>query len=177
MNPSTKAETNEIQTFVAAIEAKLDLPERSGLGDEDRPERFWLASNGHRGRIAKLIYRAAEEAYQKARPRLDDALFADVLRRRYNVIDDVNPFLITELDNAIPISDDAWEDEDEDEDDETRRRNLADRQWARPEMMATDPSGRTSKRGRNGFRRPRAARGRAVVNRTRKRFRPVGFHP
>ena len=116
IEPIAKGHADEIKAFVVAIEKKLDLPESSGLGDEDRPERFWLASNGHRGRIAKLIYRAAEEAYQKARSRLDDALIADVLRRRYNVIDAVNPFLIAELDNAIPISDDAWENEDDDDD-------------------------------------------------------------
>ena len=118
IEPIDKGHADEIKAFVVAIEKKLDLPESSGLGDEDRPERFWLASNGHRGRIAKLIYRAAEEAYKTARPRLDDALFADVLRRRYNVIDAVNPFLYAKLDSATPIPDEAWENKDDDDDDD-----------------------------------------------------------
>ena len=64
IEPIAKGQTNEIKAFVVAIEKKLDLPESSGLGDKDRPERFWLASQGHRGRIAKLIYRAAGRGLQ-----------------------------------------------------------------------------------------------------------------
>ena len=108
IEPIAKGDAEDIRAFVSGIEAQLDLPQRSGLAEGDRPIRFWLASNGHRGRIAKLIYRAAEKAYMNGLPRLDNALLAAVLTRRYGVIDAINPFLLVTLDNAQPIPDCVW---------------------------------------------------------------------
>jgi hypothetical protein len=115
IEPIAKGDAKQIGAFVAEIEAHLDLPQPSGLAEGDRPYRFWFASQGHRGRIAKLIYRAAERAYIKGLPRLDNAVLADVLRRRYDVIDAVNPFLIATLANAQPVPDGAWRPDGDDD--------------------------------------------------------------
>ena len=153
IEPIAKGDAEDIRAFVAGIEAQLDLSQRSGLKDGDRPHRFWLASRGHRGRIAKLIYRAAEKAYMNGLPRLDNALLAAVLTRRYGVIDAINPFLLVTLDKAQPIPGSRLAARG-------KRRPSAQRQWARAEAMrGKDPFGIFGKPGKEGsWASPRSAR-------------------
>lgn len=82
----------EIEAFVAGIERQLDFSQPSNLGAAEMPERFWLASQGHRGKIARLIFDAAEEAYAARATYLKPQYLADALEDNANVLRDANPF-------------------------------------------------------------------------------------
>ena len=117
LNPSPKARPKKFER--SSLRSRLSSICRNARAWAMKIGRIasgWLRT-GHRGQIAKLIYRAAEEAY-KCAAASRRRLVRRRAERRYNVIDAVNPFLIAKLDNATPIPDEAWENKDDDEDDD-----------------------------------------------------------
>lgn len=58
--PIERGNLSEVQTFVQSIEAKLPFDKISGLcPDHGTAVAFWKASQGYRGRISRLLRRAA----------------------------------------------------------------------------------------------------------------------
>lgn len=104
---------DDMKLFLESIEGQLDLSEASNLGAGDMPERFWLASRGHRGRVARLIFEAAELAYGAHKSRIDRKILERALHVRTHVAKERNPFYIANPAGAVPLKDVDWEDTDE----------------------------------------------------------------
>ncbi len=99
----------EIEAFVAGIERQLDFPDPSNLNTAEMANRFWLASEGHRGKIARLIFDAVEDAYAAQAKCLKPQYLADALEDNVNVLSSDNPFnLAVAVKDLHPISAAAW---------------------------------------------------------------------
>jgi hypothetical protein len=127
IEPIPKDRLDLIEDLVSAIENKLELPKPSNLAGYDSPElrdspdlrdlplRFLMATSGHRGRIAKLIFDAARLAYLGEYPSITKELLARALKHRTGVADEVNAFLMENAAMAPIIADEAWEKDDEED--------------------------------------------------------------
>ena len=113
VKPIPRKKMDDMKLFLESIEGQLDLSGASNLGAGDMPERFWLASRGHRGRVARLIFEAAELAYGAHQNAIDRKLLGKVLRIRTDVSSERNPFYVANPANAVPLKDTDWEDDDE----------------------------------------------------------------
>jgi hypothetical protein len=99
----------EIKAFVAGIERRLDFSQPSKLDTAEMAKRFWLASLGDRGKIARLIFDAAEDAYAAQAKCLKPEYLADAFEDNVNVLRSDNPFnLAVALEDLHPISAAAW---------------------------------------------------------------------
>lgn len=97
----------EIKAFVAGIERQLDFSQPSKLGTAEMAKRFWLASEGHRGKIARLIFDAAEDAYAAEATCLKPEYLADALEDNANVLREANSFNMgVKVEDLRPIL--AW---------------------------------------------------------------------
>ena len=128
VEPIPKDRLDLVQDLVSAIENKLEFPKPSNLAGNDSPKlrdlplRFLMATSGHRGRIAKIIFDAARLAYlgeypsiTGEHPFITKELLASALRHRTGVADKVNAFLMENAAMAPIIADEAWEKDDEDD--------------------------------------------------------------
>jgi hypothetical protein len=113
IQPIPRKDVKQLQHFVSSIEKQLAFPQPSHLDAGDMPDRFWLATKGHRGRVARLIFEAARFAHARGEASVTKKSLLDAVARRTTVPKGRNPFVVANPADCPVVPDDAWPAENE----------------------------------------------------------------
>ncbi|MCB1535067.1 MAG: TniB family NTP-binding protein [Hyphomicrobiales bacterium] len=108
----------EMAKLLEELEKQLNFPKASGLSEGDMPLRFYNATTGHRGKVARFVREAAEYALEFGNPSISNLTLARMWREGTGDRDrETNPFLQKNPANAAPSTNSPFpDDDDEDED-------------------------------------------------------------
>ena len=100
----TALDDKAMKAFLDIYAKRLGFPETPCFSDPDMMLRFRRATNSYRGRMARLIKRAAIRAINRGTEHPDwRALLAEVFEKTYEVGAAKNPFIVADVTNLTRI--------------------------------------------------------------------------